>query len=82
MVSRQNWGMALYAEMPTRVEIDCLDASTWEALLEATILKGWDAELLNFDYTLHGSFCDKLAKRRNVELVIKPKSKTASVRQT
>ncbi len=66
--------------MSRRVKIDCSDEDKWEALLEAVILKGWEADLVNFDFKVHGPGCVRLAERRNVVLLVKPKASEASVR--
>jgi hypothetical protein len=66
--------------MTKRVQIDCFENNSWEVLLETAIVNGWEADLINFDLEKQGSACARIANRRNVELVVRPKTMTATVR--
>src|SRR5437016_1539589 len=50
------------SSMPPRIEVDCSQAG-WVARLEANVRTGREADLINFDLTLHGEFCVQLSNR-------------------
>lgn len=39
----------------------------WEVLLDGHVRRGREADLTNFDYDLHGQFCEYLADKYHLE---------------
>jgi hypothetical protein len=52
--------------MMNRPIIDC-SQNRWEALLDGHVRQGREADLVNFDYNLHGQFCEFLADKYHLE---------------
>ena len=69
--------------MPPRIEVDCSQVG-WVARLEANVRTGKEADLINFNFTLHGEFCVQLANRYRVEFRLsrEPGIMQATIRNT
>jgi len=62
--------------------IDCEDLN-WRAVLNGILLAGMEADLINFDYHRHATFCEMIAEMygMNFEPESDPKLNTAYLRQ-
>jgi hypothetical protein len=56
------------------VRIDCVDKD-WKMLLKKNLQDGDEVDLIDFDYTLDGPFCEMLAIAHSMRFTIRPESK-------
>jgi hypothetical protein len=60
--------------MSTPTRINCI-APDWRNVLKTNLQEGLEVELINFDYTLNGQFCEMLAMAHRMRLELDVKNK-------